>query len=512
MQIIKRLWRIIKINYVLLKYNLDSVLYKHILLKPLTIAGYFIRLFYPRIAKLTLGHRMRLACEELGPIFIKCGQLLSTRGDLLPDEVATELAKLQDQVPGFCGIQAQKIIATSLQGNITALFKDFDDIPLASASIAQVHAATMQNGEAVVVKVLRPKIKQMVKQDIELILLFAALAERYWVYAYNFKPLAVAKEIQKTLYEELDLLREAANAAQLRRNFTDSDLLYVPQVYWSHTSHDVLTLERIYGVPISQVSTADHAIETRKSLASKGVEIFFTQVFRDCFFHADMHPGNVWVDITDAAAPKYLALDFGIMGTLTPRDQHYLAENFLAFFKRDYRKIAELHIESGWVQYGTRIDEFESAIRCICEPILQRPFKEISFGNALLKLLQTAHKFDMQIQPQLILLQKTLVSIEGLGRRLYPDLDLWCTAKPCLERWMRNRVDSYQLLRKIRQHAPHWLEKLPDLPGLVYHALQANQGRPAESASKLYATRPGIWYYFVVGLMSGVILMLLTRT
>jgi 2-polyprenylphenol 6-hydroxylase len=423
MKIIRHFSRLIYINYILIKYTL-----------------YF---------KLSYGVRLRLACEELGPIFIKAGQLLSTRVDLLSDEIANELIKLQDQVPPFCGKQAQYMVEKSLGKPITELFTNFDITPLASASIAQVHAATMLDGRDVVVKILRPNIKRNVERDLDILLIIAKLANILTTSVRQFKPYEVVLEIKKSILDELDLVREAANASQLRRNFADSHLLYVPIIYWSHTKINVLTMERIYGVPVSNRRALLANNTDLKCLAERGVEIFFTQVFRDCFFHADMHPGNVWVSLQNPSNPQYIALDFGIIGTLGPTDQHYLAENFLAFFKRDYRRVAELHIESGWVPKNTRLDEFESAIRCVCEPIFEKPLKEISFGKTLLRLLQTARRFNMEIQPQLILLHKTLISVEGLGRQLYPDLDLWSTAKPFLEAWMHKRVGGNFLIRKI---------------------------------------------------------------
>lgn len=484
MKAVKHLHRLVFISYVLLKHWLDR--------------------------KRPHGIRMREACEELGPIFIKFGQLLSTRADLLPDEVAAELSKLQDQVPPFCGQQAQRIIESSLGQPINELFSEFNIIPLASASISQVHAATMLDGTSVVVKVLRPNIKKHVARDIDILLIFAKLTHIFWPGARHFKPYEIVLEIQKSIFDELDLMREAANASQLRRNFANSNLLYVPAIHWSHTKIDVLTMERIYGIPVSNLKELKAQHTDLKLLAERGVEIFFTQVFRDCFFHADMHPGNVWVSLETPNNPKYMALDFGIIGTLGPEDQHYLAENFLAFFKRDYRRVAELHVESGWVPKSTRVDEFESAIRCVCEPIFEKPLKDISFGKTLLRLFQTAHRFDMQIQPQLILLQKTLISVEGLGRQLYPDLDLWSTAQPFLEDWMRNRIGSNSLLRKIKSHGPFWLEKLPDLPGLIYKALQESKTTNINTqSSQLAAIRPSVWYYFVLGAVSATLVTVL---
>lgn len=469
MKIIRHFNRIIYINYILIKHTFRF--------------------------KTSHGVRLREACEELGPIFIKAGQLLSTRVDLLPDEVARELVKLQDQVPPFCGKLAKSTVEKALGKPINELFHDFDTTPLASASISQVHAATMHDGKVVVVKVLRPNIKKYVTRDLDILLLIAKTIHILVPSMRQFKPYEIILEIKKSMFDELDLMREAANASQLRRNFNNSHLLYVPEIYWSHTNVNVMTMERIYGIPVSNIDALVTNHTDLRILAERGVEIFFTQVFRDCFFHADMHPGNVWVSLDEPRNPKYMALDFGIMGTLGPEDQHYLAENFLAFFKRDYRRVAELHVESGWVRKGTRIDEFESAIRCVCEPIFERPLKDISFGKTLLRLFQTARRFDMQIQPQLILLQKTLISVEGLGRQLYPDLDLWNTAKPFLENWMRKRVGRKFLLRKIKSLGPQWIEKLPDLPAMIYRSLQG----PMDTTAVATVARPSIWYYFVLG-------------
>lgn len=516
MQSIKHLHRLIFINYVLLKHGLDEIVFATRVFKPLRFLMYFSPARWIGNKNKPQGVRLREACEELGPIFIKFGQLLSTRADLLPDEVVYELSKLQDQVPAFPGSQAQQIIERALGAPIGELYSSFDITPLASASIAQVHAATTLCGQSVVIKVLRPNIKKLVTRDIEVLLILAKLINKYWSGARHFRPYEVITEIKRCIYDELDLMREAANASQLRRNFSNSHLLYVPLIYWSHTRTDVLTMERIYGIPVSNIKELKAQGTDLRRLAERGVEIFFTQVFRDRFFHADMHPGNVWVSKETPHDPKYLALDFGIIGTLGPQDQHYLAENFLAFFKRDYRRIAELHIESGWVPKNTRINEFEAAIRCVCEPIFEKPLKDISFGKTLLRLFQTARRFDMQVQSQLILLQKTLISVEGLGRQLYPDLDLWHTAMPFLEDWMRSRAGKNSLMRKIKAYAPFWLEKMPDLPGLVYHALQNNNGSNINHAphvinnnSSITTTKPSSWYYFVLGAVSAALFIVI---
>ena len=415
------------------------------------------------------GARLRLACEELGPVFIKFGQALSTRPDLLPADVAAELSLLQDAVPPFPGGQARERVEAALGAPVGQLFSHFDERPLASASVAQVHAARLPGaadgspGMAVVVKVLRPGVEDAVRRDLELLHALAALAERFVPEAYRLRPREVVAEYEKIILDELDLMREAANASQLRRNWLGSELIYHPLVYFDLTRTDVLVMERIEGICIDEVAELAAAGVNFKVLAERGVEIFFQQVFRDNFFHADMHPGNIFVDVSDPQKPRYLALDFGIVGTLTPGDQRYLAENFVAFFKRDYRRVAELHLESGWIPENTRVDEFESAIRSVCEPIFNRPLKDISFGLFLMRLFQTARRFDMQVQPQLVLLQKTLLNIEGLGRQLYPDLDLWETAQPIMENWMRARLSPLRGLDMLRDQLPPILESLPEL-------------------------------------------------
>lgn len=473
MKIIKRCARLVFINIVLVKHAFS--------------------IHKPRAV------RIREAFEDLGPIFVKFGQLLSTRVDLLPDDIAQELIKLQDQVPPFSSLRSKQTIELALQQPIEKLFARFESTPLASASIAQVHAATMFDGQEVVVKVLRPNIKKQVARDLDLLILLARILRILWPDLRRAKPVEVVVEIRKSMFDELDLMREAANASQLKRNFENSNLLYVPTIYWSHTRHNVLTVERLHGIQVSNIQALVANNTNLRLLAERGVEIFFTQVFRDCFFHADMHPGNVWVSAEHPNDPQYLALDFGIIGTLNPADQHYLAENFLAFFKRDYRRVAQLHVESGWVPRNTRIDEFESAIRCVCEPIFAKPLNEISFGKTLLRLFQTARRFNMEIQPQLILLQKTLISVEGLGRQLYPELDLWTTAKPFLERYMQSRTGRNIIIRKLKSFAPFWLEKLPELPNLVYKNYQLSL---ANNVALQAANKPSVWYYFILGVVS----------
>ena len=427
-----------------------------------------------------LGVRLRLALEDLGPVFVKVGQMLSTRRDLLPPEIIVQLAMLQDNVPPFPGEQAQAIIERALEiDDISQCFVDFVQKPMASASIAQVHSASIRldNGDIqeVVVKVIRPDISDTIHADLELMESVASLAARYLPDGRRLKPKEVIREYRKTLLDELDLLREAANAIQLRRNFSDSDVLYIPEIYTKYTRHNVMVMERIAGVPVGDVETLNEMGIDLELLAERGVDIFFTQVFRDSFFHADMHPGNIFVDPSSPRDPKYLAIDFGIVGTLSREDKRYLAENFIAFFNRDYRRVAELHVDSGWVPAHINIEEFESAIRTVCEPIFEKPLKEISFGGVLLNLFNTARRFEMEVQPQLVLLQKTLLYVEGLGRNLYPDLDLWKTAKPYLEGWMNEQVGWKAMLRSLRTHAPFWVEKLPEIPTLLYDTLRQSQ-------------------------------------
>jgi ubiquinone biosynthesis protein len=418
--------------------------------------------------------RMRRALEDLGPIFVKFGQILSTRRDLLPNDVADELAKLQDAVPPFPGSEARTQIEAAFGHPIEQELDDFEETPMASASVAQVHAATLKNGKQVVVKVLRPGIERTIRRDLELLYLIAGLAQRYWKDGRRLRPLEVVEDYERTILDELDLQREAANAAQLRRNWEGSELLYVPEVYWDLTRKNVLVLERITGTPVSDIPSLKEQGVSMRQLGEQGVEIFFTQVFQHNFFHADMHPGNIFVE----PSGRYIAVDFGIVGSLTPEDQRYLAENLLAFFNRDYHRVAQLHVESEWVPIDTRVDEFEAAIRTVCEPIFNKPISEISFGHFLLNLFQIARRFHMEVQPQLVLLQKTLLNIEGLGRQLYPQLDLWATAKPFLERWMMEQVGPKAFVRKLRKNLPAITEHAADMPILLHKVLRdASEGR-----------------------------------
>jgi ubiquinone biosynthesis protein len=476
--------RLLQIQRVLVRHRLDDFVRATHLYRPVRL----LRLASPwtwfqRSAGATRGERLRLALEELGPVFVKFGQALSTRRDLLPPDIADELAKLQDRVPPFPGTLASAMLERVYGRPLDEVFSSFDPTPLAAASIAQVHAATLKEGVEVVVKVLRPDMREVIDRDLEVLAALAELADRYWIEARAVRPVEVVQEYRKTILDELDLMREAANAAQLKRNFAGSPLLYVPVVYWDYCRSNVMVMERIRGVIISRIDELRaHGTDIAK-LAENGVEIFFTQVFRHNFFHADMHPGNIFVQLDDPKNPRYAAVDFGIVGTLQPRDQHYLAENFLAFFDRDYARIAALHIESGWVPRATRVDELESAVRTVCEPIFNKPLKEISFAQVLLRLFETARRFDMQVQPQLILLQKTLFNIEGLGRQLYPELDLWKTARPVLAAWMRERVSPRTIVKEMRRHWPDALLTLRQVPQLLKAAVQDSRDKPPEAAS-----------------------------
>ncbi|VAW98167.1 Ubiquinone biosynthesis regulatory protein kinase UbiB [hydrothermal vent metagenome] len=460
--------RLLSIARVLSRHRLDEVLLASHLFRPLRWFRVFAPWSWFRAQNDNRGASIRLSLEELGPIFVKFGQILSTRRDLLPDDIANELSKLQDQVPPFDSELAKTIIEQAYSQSISEIFAEFESSPLASASVAQVHCAKLHSGEDVIVKVLRPDIAPVIKRDIRLMYSIARKVERYWSQGKRLHPIAVVREFEKTILDELDFMREAANASQLRSNFDGSELLYVPEVYWNYSRSNVLVMERIYGIPVNDLQQLQQQQIDLKKLSEHGVEIFFTQVFRDSFFHADMHPGNIFV----SNGGQYMAVDFGIMGTLSSEDQRYLAENFLAFFKRDYRRVAELHVHSGWVAKDTRIDEFEAAIRTVCEPIFDKPLKEISFGQLLIRLFFVAQRFNMEVQPQLVLLQKTLLNIEGLGRQLYPDLDLWKTAKPFLEKWVASQFGPKALFRHIRTNAPLWVEQLPKMPTLLFEALE----------------------------------------
>jgi ubiquinone biosynthesis protein len=414
--------------------------------------------------------RLRLALESLGPIFVKFGQMLSTRRDLMPADIAEELAKLQDQVPPFPSAQAVAMIEADYRKKLDEVFSSFDLTPIASASVAQVHFAVLHDGREVAVQILRPGIEPIINHDIALLDAGALLLETFWADGKRLKPREVVAEFNKYLHDELDLMREAASASELRRNFPESKLLLVPEVYWDWCTSNVMVMERMKGIPISQIAALKAAGISLSKLASNGVEIFYTQVFRDGFFHADMHPGNIMV----AEDGRYIALDFGIMGTLNDVDKNYLAQNFLAFFNRDYKRVAQVHIESGWAPAHTRVDELEAAIRTVCEPIFDRPLSEVSFGRVLLRLFQTSRRFGIEIQPQLVLLQKTLLNIEGLGLQLDPELDLWKTAKPWLEKWMSEQVGWRGFIKTLQAEAPHFATLLPQLPRLLHQKLTDN--------------------------------------
>jgi len=469
---IPQLVRILHINHILMRHGLDELLWTIPWLQPLQFLAYLNPFFWCRDKSVTRAERIRCALEDLGPIFVKFGQLLSSSRDLLPDDIADELAQLRDNVPPFASEIAMTLVCKAYGKPLEEIFASFEKTPLASASVAQVHAAQLHDGRAVVVKILRPDVKKIIQHDLKLMHTVAYMLQRYWPEAKEFRPMEIVTEFEHHLLEELDLMNEAANASQLRRNFLHSPLLYVPEIYWQFATSQVIVMERIFGVPVADFATLKAANTNFKELAERSIELFFTQVFQHCFFHADMHAGNIFVNITDPEHPSYIVVDFGVMGTLNPSDQRYIAENLLAFFKRDYARVAQLHVESGWLPKDARLDEFATAIRTVCEPIFERPLKDISFGQLLLRLFQTARRFHVRIQPQLILLQKTLFHIEGLGREMYPELDLWKTAKPFLEKWMRNRMGVKAFIRQCQAQAPYWLEKLPQLPDALWNTLQ----------------------------------------
>jgi ubiquinone biosynthesis protein len=461
--------RLLKIFTVIVKYGLDEIAISGLHV-PRTARVINTVFFWRRISS-PRAIRLRLALEELGPIFVKFGQVLSTRPDLMPPDIVAELSLLQDRVPPFDSDVAIAQITRSLGAAPDLLFASFERTPVASASIAQVHFATLKDGKQVAVKVLRPGMKTTIDEDIALMQMAASLIEKVWADSRRLKPREVVAEFDKYLHDELDLMREAANASQLRRNFANSDLLLVPEMYWDYCSSSVIVMERMNGIPISQTDRLAAAGVDLKKLSSDGVEIFFTQVFRDGFFHADMHPGNILVSIDPATFGRYIALDFGIVGTLNDFDKDYLSQNFLAFFRRDYKRVAEAHIESGWAPRETRVDELEAAVRATCEPIFDRPLKDISFGQVLLRLFQTSRRFNVEVQPQLVLLQKTMLNIEGLGRQLDPDLDLWKTAKPYLERWMAEQVGWRGMAERLKAEAPRFAQIFPQLPRLMHQVL-----------------------------------------
>ena len=472
----RTLFRMLAIQRVLVKYSLDDIIKETHLLRPLRFLFYLAP--RRRDSSAPVGERIRLALEELGPIFVKFGQAISTRRDLLPPDIADELAKLQDAVPPFPAEIAIGIINEAYGEPVEEVFERFDTEPLAAASIAQVHTAKLKAGTEVIVKVLRPGVLEQIERDLDVLRMIAGLADRYWEHGKRLKPLEIVDEYEHTILDELDLMREAANSAQLKRNFQGSDMLYVPEIYWDYCRPEVLVQERIFGTPISDMDTLREAGTNIQVLAENGVEIFFTQVFRHNFFHADMHPGNIFVLHNDPERPKYAAVDFGIVGTLSPEDQRYLAENFLAFFDRNYHRIAKLHLDSGWVPPGTRVDQLEAAVRTVCEPIFNKPLSEISFAQVLMRLFRVAQRFNVEIQPQLILLHKTLFNIEGLGRQLYPQLDLWKTAHPVLKRWMDEQVGGRAMLKDVRENLPQLRDALRELPAILNHVgEQVAEGR-----------------------------------
>ncbi len=506
-----KLFRLIRILTVGLRFGLEEFFLGHERVRPLR---WLVRatLFWRPLNE-PRGVRLRRALETLGPIFVKFGQMLSTRRDLVPLDIADELAQLQDQVPPFPSSQAIATLETAYKKPLAEVFAEFEVTPVASASVAQVHFARLHDGTAVAVKVLRPGIAPVIAHDVSLLYAAAGLIEKLFADGKRLRPREVIAEFEKHLEDELDLMREAANCSQLRRNFRDSALLIVPEVYWDYCSRDVMVMDRMDGITVSQVERLREAGVDIPKLAATGVEIFFTQVFRDGFFHADMHPGNILVRPDSG---QYIALDFGIMGTLTEVDKQYLARNFLAFFRRDYKSVALAHLESGWVPADTRIDELEAAVRAVCEPVFDRPLKDISFGRVLLQLFQASRRFNVEIQPQLVLLQKTLLNIEGLGRQLDPELDLWKTAKPFLERWMSEQMGWRALVKNLQAEAPKWAALLPQLPRLAHHALNENRLAQLEAGLTLMLRQQhtrnrwlGIFALLLAGLLASQVWMII---
>ena len=471
-----RLRRFYQLNKVFLQHGLDELIPWHMLPWLVKFGRYCFFWLHNKHRDKSQAERIRLALEQLGPVYIKFGQMLSTRRDLLSDDIALELAKLQDSVPPFPADQAIALITENLGCPIDQVFDDFEPTPLASASIAQVHTATLKsNQQKIVIKVIRPNIAKTIKSDTDLMATFAKTIEKILPISRRLRPSEVVAEYRKTIFDELDMMLEAQNTQLLRRNFEQSDSLYIPLIYPEHNYKNMLVMERIYGIPVADIPALNAQGTNLKLLAERGVEVFFTQVFRDKFFHADMHPGNVFVSRETPDNPKYIGIDCGIVGTLNSEDQRYLAENFLAFFNQDYRRVATLHVDSGWVPADTNVDDFEQAIRSVLEPIFEKPLSEISFGHVLVNLFNTARRFNMEVQPQLVLLQKTLLYVEGLGRQLYPELDLWQTAKPFLERWMKEQMGAKAFYKSVKSNAPFWVEKMPELPNLIYDNLKLHQ-------------------------------------
>nr|WP_108472046.1 ubiquinone biosynthesis regulatory protein kinase UbiB [Rhodanobacter thiooxydans] len=478
--------RLLRVASVLLAYRLDELVDATHLYRPLKLLRPLVSRPRIDIRGLSRGARLRHALTELGPIFVKAGQVLSTRRDLVPTDIADELALLQDQVAPFSGSEARAIVEGELKSSISRLYAQFDETPLASASIAQVHAATLHDGREVVVKVLRPGIDAQIARDVKLLRSLGELAQRWHPNADKIRPLDVVAEVEKMLENELDLQREGASASLLKRNFASGVDLYVPEVHWELTSARVLTLERVHGISSDDIAAIDAAGLDRKALAAKGVRVFYEQVFRDNFFHADAHPGNIWVDPARTGEPRFIALDFGIMGSLPEADQYWLAQNFIALFERDYARIAQLHVAAGWMPANVRLDELEAAVRTVCEPYFTRPLAQISLAELVVKLFQTARRFQLTLQPQLILLQKTLLNIEGVGRMLDPQIDIWAVAHPVLKRILRERYSPLRTLRDVRKRLPEWLHHAPEFPELVRDALrQIGRGERRELADPL---------------------------
>ena len=496
-----RLRRIAKIVKVVGKYRLDLLLDKEKL--PLSIRIFLAPAVFFGRANGSRGERLRKALEELGPIFVKFGQLLSTRPDLVPEDISVELSSLQDNVPPFSSQLFKKNIELALDGSVDELFLSFEPDPLASASVAQVHAAVLADGRDVVVKAVRPNIEKTIRKDIALLYTLARLVKTYSEDGERLHPLEVVKDYESVIIEELNLQSEGANASLLRHNFANSPMLHVPEIYWPYSNKDVLVMERIYGIPVTDIDRLEAAGVDFKLLAQRGVEIFFTQVFEHNFFHADMHPGNIFVDATNPKSPTYIAVDCAIMGSLSSEDQFYMARNLLAMFQRDYRLVAELHIRSGWVPKDTSINDFTGAIRSVCEPIFQRPLSEISLGHMLIDLFTTARRFNMEVQPSLVLLQKTLLNIEGLGRQLYPDLDLWQTAQPYLEQWLKDRYSPKSMFNQLKRYAPDWLEHFPQIPPMIFQALKSAQNNETSDVAKQSVIRQksdSVWAKFSTAL------------
>ena len=474
---ISRAFRMFGIALVLARYRLDQL----ILDLPALKMARMVRLLpwgRRRVRELPRGARLRLALQELGPVYVKFGQILSTRRDLLPPNIADELAQLQERVPPFPGEQARAIIERELGKPIDELYRSFDPEPIASASIAQVHGAVLPDGTDVVAKVVRPGIEERIRNDLELLSALARLARRYHPEGERIRPNEVVAEFQRVIFDELNMQQEAANASMLRRNWEDSEALYIPKIDWSHTADRVLTMERVGGVPVRDIDELKRRGVDLERLAVRGIRVFYTQVFQDNLFHADMHPGNIRVDTSDPKNASFIALDFGIVGSLTPDDLYYIGENFLAIFNREYRRVAELHVEAGWVPPDTRIDEMEAAARTVCEPSFTRPLEEVSFAEVLINLFDVARRFKLTLQPQLIMLQKTLLNIEGMGRDLYPKINIWDVAKPELERIFRERYGVRRTAKKVQRELPAWLARGPEVPTLVHEALRfAARGR-----------------------------------